>query len=136
MRKGRTLTKNDCERIQRLIEDGDGFARTDGNSLESLKDCIVKSRQVEQNKIKPNIVTMNSVFTLKDIGNGKKETYSLVFPKDIDQNENRISVCSRMGAQVLGCSVGTVIKGAAGINQYLLIEDIVYQPEAAGDFHL
>jgi regulator of nucleoside diphosphate kinase len=134
MRTTKVLTRYDCERLQQLIQD-DGTVPSDSAGLETLRNSIEKSKQVDPKKIKPNIVTMNSVFTLKDIGNGRKETYSLVFPVDSDAKKNRISVFSGMGSQLLGCPTGTVIRGMGRLDQYLLIEDLVYQPEAAGDYN-
>ncbi|MBN1532125.1 MAG: GreA/GreB family elongation factor [Spirochaetes bacterium] len=133
MRTSKVLSSHDCERLLQLIH-GTEPMPPDSAGIEMLRDSIERAKQVKPKKIKPNIVTMNSVFTLKDIGNGSKETYSLVFPDDSDMKKNRISVFSGIGAQLLGCAVGTVIRGMGRLDQYLLIEELVYQPEAAGDY--
>lgn len=78
---------------------------------------------------------MNSKICLKNLGNGKKEVYSLVFPGDGKGNDT-LNVFSGMGTELLGSTIGTVVKKNPSGEQYFVIEDILYQPEAAGDFHL
>ena len=135
MRKGRVFTKNDYERLCNYIEKRNGSQRMEAGSVEVLKRELKESRRVDPTDIRPNIVTMNSRICLKNIGNGRKEVYSLVFP---DSSEEKESLCvfSKIGAQVIGNPIGTVVKDCRAGEAYLMIEDILYQPEAAGDFHL
>lgn len=128
----RILSKYDCQRLQKIVAEGG----CDTTIIASINNCITNAKQVEPKKIKPNIVTMNSQFVLTDLGNGKKDVFSLVFPDESDIKHNKISVLSGIGAQLLGRAIGTVIRGIRGADQYLLIENILYQPEAAGDYHL
>jgi len=136
MRAEKTLSKHDFQRLQKIMDIGNGSEHFDRGIIEKLRYNLTHSRQVEPKKIKPTVVTMNSKFVLTDLGNGKKDVFSLVFPQDSDIEENRISVLSGIGEQLLGCSIGAVIKGALSPNQYLLVENIIYQPEAAGDYYL
>lgn len=134
MRKGRVFTKHDYDRLRNYIEKGSGYQRMESGSVEVLKRELVRSRPVDPADIRPNIVTMNSRICLKNIGNGRKEVYSLVFP---DSSEEKESLCvfSKVGAQVIGNPIGTVVKDSHAGENYLMIEEILYQPEAAGDYH-
>lgn len=134
MRKGRVFTKHDYDRIRNYIEKGNGSQRMEAGSVEVLKRELVRSRPVDPADVRPNIVTMNSRICLKNIGNGRKEVYSLVFP---DSSEEKESLCvfSKIGAQVIGNPIGTVVKDSHAGENYLMIEEILYQPEAAGDYY-
>jgi regulator of nucleoside diphosphate kinase len=135
MRKGKIFTRYDYERLWGIIQSTDGISGDEAGNAKSLKRDLEHSRLVEADEIRSNIITMNSKFYLKNLGNGKKDIYSLVFPKDCTE-KNRINVLSGLGMQILGSTVGTVVKTSPAGEQYYVIDDIVYQPEAAGDYHL
>ncbi len=134
MYKGKVFTKYDYERIQTLMSNSELMARVGTVNVNCLKHGLTHCRLVDSREIRPNIVTMNSTICLKNLGNGRKEIVSLVFPQDCDKDEGTISVFSRMGTQVLGSSIGAVIKPNPTDEQYFVIEEILYQPESAGDY--
>ncbi len=135
MRKYKIFTRHDYERLWGVIESSEGISGDLAGNAKTLKRDLEHSRLVEPDEIRPNIVTMNSKFYLKNLGNGKKDIYSLVFPKDSTE-KNKINVLSGLGMQILGSTIGTVVKTNPAGEQYYVIDDIVYQPEAAGDYHL
>jgi regulator of nucleoside diphosphate kinase len=60
-----------------------------------------------------------------------------VFPTDADLDNGKISILAPLGTALLGYRVGDIIKWRRPQgDRQLKIEEIVYQPEAAGDFHL
>ncbi|HOT44361.1 MAG TPA: GreA/GreB family elongation factor [Spirochaetota bacterium] len=135
MRKGKIFTRYDYERLWGIIQNKECVSGDEAGNMKALKRDLEHSRLVEPGEIRSNIVTMNSKFYLKNLGNGKKDIYSLVFPKDSTE-KNKISVFSGLGMQLLGSTIGTVVKPNPSGEQYYIIDDIVYQPEAAGDYHL
>ena len=135
MRKGKIFTRYDYERLVRILDGRETTAVLDKNTAEKLKRDMEHSRLVDSRDIRPNVVTMNSKICLKNLGNGKKEIYSLVFPGD-SKSSDALSVLSGMGTELLGSTIGTVVKKNPAGEQYFVIEDILYQPEAAGDYHL
>jgi len=80
---------------------------------------------------------MNSKVRLKDLDSGEEVIYSLVFPNDANVAENKISVLAPVGTALIGYRVGDPIewKVPRGLKR-LKIEEILYQPERAGDYHL
>jgi regulator of nucleoside diphosphate kinase len=80
---------------------------------------------------------MNATVRLRDLATKKELTYTLVFPSDADAAQNRISVLAPIGTALIGYRVGDVItwKVPGGLRK-LRVEKIIYQPEAAGDYHL
>lgn len=135
MRKGKIFSRYDCERLLNVIKNRDGITGTESANVDTLKRDLEHSRLVDPDDIRPNMVTMNSKFCLKNLGNGKKDVFSLVFPKDSTEKD-KINVLSGLGMQILGSTIGTVIKTNSAGEQYYIIDDILYQPEAAGDYHL
>ncbi|MFW5862093.1 MAG: GreA/GreB family elongation factor [Spirochaetota bacterium] len=136
MRCDRIFSTYDCEKLKtiendRLIDD-----ETGREMLCSIKQIMSRSKRVKPKKIKPTVVTMNSQFMLKDLDTGKKEIYTLVYPGEDNSVENSISILSHIGTCVIGCSIGTVINLNSGLNRYLVIEDVLFQPEAHGQYHM
>lgn len=131
MSRDRILSRLDYERLKKLVEDHSFESSVDQRILQSIKIYLTKLKPVETHKIRPDVVTLNSRFCLKDIGNGKKEVYSLVFPEESDSSPNSISVLSPLGLQVLGCRTGNVVRGNLYEEQYLQIEKVIHQPAYA-----
>jgi len=128
------VTKFDFERIQKILDtlQSEEYA----NSVRKLKAKFKKAKLVNPEDIKPNIITMNSQFVLRNLGNGIKYNYSLVFPHEADYLRNKISILDAIGAEILSLEVGAVIHSLENGDIYYLIEHITYQPEAAGDYYL
>ena len=80
---------------------------------------------------------MNTRVRLKDMDTQEEMIYWLVFPKDADADKNKISIFSPVGTALIGYKVGDIIefKVPAGLRK-LKVKEVLYQPEAAGDYHL
>jgi regulator of nucleoside diphosphate kinase len=136
MKCDRIFSKHDCERILILFDNYTIQDESEKKLIETLKQQILKSKPVDAKKIKEDVVTVNSKIVLRNIGNGLREEFHLVFPDDSDLKCRKISIFSGLGSQVLGNKIGAVVKENSGSEKYYMIEDILYQPEASGDLHL
>lgn len=127
-----TLSSQDVERLETLL-----YAL--GNNLSpdkaALLDELSRADVLEPQEIPPTVVTMNSTvrFTVE---NKEEFCLTLVYPKDVDGQADRISVLAPVGSALLGLSVGDSMAWPmpGGVGQ-VKIEEIVYQPERAGEFH-
>ena len=92
---------------------------------------------MEPQAIHRGVVTMNSKVLLEDLDNRERMTVTLVFPADANADEGAVSVLAPVGTAILGYSEGDVVEWPVpdGVRR-LKIRKVVYQPEAAGDFHL
>ena len=91
---------------------------------------VVDARQVAR-----NVVTMNSRALLQ-LDEEELEV-ALVYPEDEDTNAGKHSVCSDIGAAILGYQEGDAIDWRiADRTCRIAIRKVLYQPEAAGHFHL
>lgn len=107
------------------------------NSLKELSKELDRAQVVEPEDMPGNVITMNSRVRLKDIDSGEEMEYTLVFPEDADFKQKRISILAPVGTALIGYSVGDIIEWQVpkGIRK-LKVEELLYQPEAAGDYEL
>jgi regulator of nucleoside diphosphate kinase len=131
------ISEFDKERLEKLIaayEESNGHERKD---LDSLAGELDKAEIVSPKDIPPDVVTMNSKVVLRDLSTSEKMTYVLVFPGDADIDTGAISVLAPVGTAILGYAKGDVVEWSvpSGIRR-ISIEEVLYQPEAAGHFGL
>lgn len=131
------ITDFDLERLENLIEDANRRSSRDGKYLEGLEQELVKAEVVTPAGIPPDVITMNSRVCLQDMDSGENLVYTLVFPGDADFDSGKISVLAPIGTALIGYRAGDRItwRVPSGIKK-LKVKNILYQPEAAGDFHL
>lgn len=131
------ITEFDKKRLEELIDVAEEFGGHDRKDLEALAEELAKSEVVSSEDIPPDVVTMNSKVLLRDMETSEEMTCILVFPKDADVDAGAISILAPIGTAILGYARGDVIDWPvpSGIRR-ILIEEILYQPEAAGDLHL
>ena len=132
------LSSFDLERLRELITVARTFGMPSaGQCLDLLDSELARAYIVEPRNVPPDLITMNSKVRLCHVGTGESRVVALVFPKDAEAYAENESVLSPLGAAMLGYRVGGTfeVSSAQGSNQYR-VEQILYQPEAAGDYHL
>jgi len=131
------ITEADMNRLQGLLETGSQFGRRDKKHLLELEDELNRARVVPSQNIPEDVITMNSKVRLRDLDSGQEIVYSLVFPGDANVSENKISIVAPIGTALIGYRVGDTIewKVPGGLKKFK-VEEILYQPERAGDYHL
>ena len=131
------ITEFDLTRLEELLDKVSTEDSRDSKHLKELEDELLRAEVVEPRDIPPDVITMNSQVCLKDLDSGEELLYTLVFPNDARLEENRISILAPVGTALLGYRVGDTIKWKVpGGMRKLKVKKILYQPEAAGDFHL
>lgn len=136
MNRSIILTETDLERLSRLLN-----ANRAGHDLEPslarLEDELAQAEVVPSTEIPPNVVTMRSRVRARDLRTGEELVFSVVYPGEANLKEHRISVLAPLGAGLLGYRVGDSIEWPVpGGNRLLRIEEILFQPEAEGQFDL
>ena len=131
------ITSFDKSRLEELISVAKEFGGYDRNDLRALAGELEKSEAVSSQEVPANVVTMNSKVILRDLDTSEEMTFTLVFPREANIDEGAMSVLAPMGTAILGYAKGDVLEleSPAGVRR-IRIEDIPYQPEAAGDYHL
>lgn len=129
------ITEFDADRLKALIGTAN-LSRLDKAHLRELKEELEQAEIVEPQEIPPDVVTMNSRVRLRDLDSKEDLIYSLVFPNEANIQQNKISILAPVGVALIGYRVGDVIKWPVpGGVRRLKIKEILYQPEAAGDYH-
>jgi regulator of nucleoside diphosphate kinase len=131
------ITEFDLKRLKGLIKYAE--ERWDQRViayLEELDEELERAEIVKPEKIPSDVITMNSTFRLNDLDTGEDFVYTLVFPARADSTNGKISVLAPVGTAVLGYRVGDTVqwKVPGGLKR-LKVKEIVYQPEAARDYH-
>lgn len=131
------ITDTDKKRLKELIREARAYGSEREICLERLEKELNRAKVVKAKEIPKDVITMNSRVRLKDLDSQEEMIYRLVFPDNADPDENKISILAPIGTAIIGYRVGDVIewKVPAGLRKLKVLE-VLYQPEAAGDYHL
>jgi len=131
------ITKFDMDRLNELIDGLRLSPKANQANLDLLENELYRGVLVDPQDIPHDVITMNSKVSITDTDSGEKMTYTLVFPSAANITENKLSVLAPLGMALLGYRKGDVIKWPvpSGVRK-LKVDEIIYQPEAAGDYHL
>jgi len=131
------ITELDYDRLNGLIDRTRERNDVDKEYLKTLEAELERAEIVDAKDIPADVITMRSKVRLKDLASGDSNTYSLVFPTEADFAEGKISVLAPIGTAILGYRLGDTIEWQvpSGLRR-LKVEEILYQPESAGDREL
>ncbi len=131
------INRIDYARIQKCIKDAKQFNSISGADAEKLVRELNSAEIVEPDTIPSNVVTMNSIVKLSFLSMNKQTQFQIVYPEHANVKENKISIFSPIATALIGYQVGDEIEWIipAGLTK-IRIDEIVYQPEAAGNFDL
>jgi regulator of nucleoside diphosphate kinase len=132
------ITELDRQRLEKLIEIAsqcdDAVNR---EYLRKLEHELDTAETVAPAEVPADVITMRSKVRLRDLNSGEEMIYTLVFPTEADSGNGKISILAPIGTAMLGYRVGSVIEWQvpSGLRR-IKVEEILYQPEAAGDYNL
>lgn len=129
-----TLTELDHVRISNLIAGHAPGSKSPHN--DALLAVLDDADLVPSQEIPADVITMSSRFVVADAATGSRDTLTLVYPQEADASHGRLSVLSPLGTQLLGAQPGQRIEvaGPTGRARALEVVELVYQPEANGDY--
>ena len=132
------LTAQDYNRLRMLLADLTRQSRGVQAGLETLEEILDLARVVNPDEVPGNVVTMNSRVLFEDTRTHEEGTVTIVYPAAADPASGRISVLSPVGAALLGESEGHEVELPLprGQTRRIRIVDVLYQPEAQGEFAL
>jgi len=126
------VTTQDMKRLHALLE-GTASQRN-AEAAEALESELAGAEVVAPEKIPADVVTMNSKVRFADEESGQQREITLVFPKDADPAQQKVSILAPVGAALIGLSVGQSVDWPmpGGRVRRLKIVEVLFQPEAAG----
>ncbi|MCC6250445.1 MAG: GNAT family N-acetyltransferase [Rubrivivax sp.] len=123
------VTEPDLARLRDLV------ALEAPSDIFELEHEIERAVVVDPRQVPRDVVTMNSRARLQLDGDDVE--LALVYPQDADEGDGRLSICSDIGTAILGYREGDVFDWRiAQRTCRVRVAKVLYQPEAAGDFHL
>jgi len=128
------ITTLDLERLEALL---DSQPAPDSPATQRLRDELGRAEIVEPEQVPPNVVTMRSKVRFVVESSGETFCKSLVYPREADGSDDRISVLAPIGTALLGLTEGQRIEWPApgGALIPVRIVEVLYQPERSGELH-
>ena len=128
------VSELDLHRLEHIL---DGLTPVEVERTSYLEAELDRADIVEPTAIPPNVVTMNS--TVKFSVSSSDQTFglTLVYPKDMTTDGKTISILAPAGSAMLGLVEGDEIDwpGRDGQTIRVHVDEILYQPERAGEYH-
>jgi regulator of nucleoside diphosphate kinase len=129
------ITSQDKERLEDVLAEVAVSDSRKHGDLNALREELQRAVIVDSKAVPNDVITMNSRADLLDLESGETLTFTLVFPRDANVEEGKISVLAPIGAGMLGYRVDDEFEWnvPAGVRR-MRVTRVEYQPEAAGDF--
>lgn len=131
------ISKQDSTRIFNALREAklnNSIKKEDADQL--LKE-LHSAKLVEPQDMPNDVVTMNSIVKIHFQNQAKSIELQLVYPHMANIKENKISIFSAVASALIGYRVHDEVDWLlpSGMTK-IIIDEIVYQPEAAGDYEL
>lgn len=123
----RRLTALDFARLSRLVAT---------QSMPLLDEVLGDAEVVAPQAIPADVVTMHAQFRVRDVKSRRQQVFVLCYPHETEPALGFISILSPAGMSLLGLPVGALASWTVpgGEEHTVRIEEIVFQPEASGDY--
>lgn len=128
------INEFDAERIDRLLEQP---AYANSPVANALNDELDRAQMCAPETMPHDVVSMNSQVRFRDLTTGEERVRTLVFPANMTDSATQLSVMAPVGAALLGLRTGSTIHWElpGGASTHLEVLELLYQPEAAGEFN-
>jgi len=128
------INEFDAERIDRLLEQP---AYANSPVANALNDELDRAQMCAPEDMPHDVVSMNSQVKFRDLTSGEERVRTLVFPANMTDSSSQLSVMAPVGAALLGLRTGSTIHWElpGGASTHLEVLELLYQPEAAGEFN-
>ncbi|AIU86987.1 MULTISPECIES: nucleoside diphosphate kinase regulator [Pectobacterium] len=129
-----TISELDAERLDKLLEQP---AFADSDIAQALNEELDRADILPSASIPSHVVTMNSRVRFRDLNTNEEHIRTLVYPAAVKDSKEPLSVMAPLGAALLGMHVGNSITWQLPNGEETRIEvlELLYQPEAAGEYH-
>ncbi|MCE1631218.1 nucleoside diphosphate kinase regulator, partial [Enterobacter hormaechei] len=123
-----------AERLDSLLEQP---AFADTSIADALNEELDRAEIVPPAEIPSDVVTMNSRVRFIDLTSNEERVRTLVYPASLQDSSDQLSVMAPLGAALLGLRIGDEISWELpnGEETRVKVLELLYQPEAAGEYH-
>jgi regulator of nucleoside diphosphate kinase len=129
-----TINELDVERLDTLLAQP-AFAGT--VVAQALNEELDRAEILPPHAIPADVVTMNSRVRFHDLSREEEHIRTLVYPASLKDSNEQLSVMAPLGAALLGLHVNDEIswKLPGRDETRITVLELLYQPEAAGEYH-
>ena len=128
------LSIPDAERL--LLQSRFVRNQLEAEILSDIEDRIQRATVLEPSAVPGDLVTINSRIVLREVDTCRQHVFVLAFPSSANSRKGRISVLTPLGSILLGARVGqTLTCPISGVMTTVVVDAILRQPEAAGDYY-
>lgn len=129
----RIFSTLDHDRLVAAVDRARGSWTTYAPNLNFFRAELRRAQALHPAEVPPDVITMNSRFTLRDGRTDDVIAYELVYPDDERPHRGKVSVLGPMGMAVFGAYVGDDVCWDSSDGPVVArVEEILYQPEADG----
>ncbi|GHB86873.1 GreA/GreB family elongation factor [Persicitalea jodogahamensis] len=131
------ISRLDYQRLQQWIGRAKNDFNFSNNQTNDILRTVNEATLLDPTDMPADVVTMNSRVRLTYPESNRTLEVQLVYPEVADIEKKRISIFAPLAVAILGCRQGTLTKiNTPGGMVSIKIEEVIYQPEAAGDMAL
>jgi regulator of nucleoside diphosphate kinase len=133
MRNRIYITKEDMQRLRRLVDGLSSAAKAEGSNLAALEEELDRAHVVDTKRVRPDVITLNSQVRVMDLDTGSVLDYEVVYPNTKPRSAaDALSVLAPLGTALLGYKAGDTIEWLVPKGKRRLkVVEVLYQPEAA-----
>jgi regulator of nucleoside diphosphate kinase len=126
------ITEKNLLRIKQIL------SFKDSEDYENLEIELDRAKFISDDDAPADLVTMNSKIKFLNIQDNNEMVITILYPHEANYAEGRISVLASLGSALIGLRVGQQINWMFPDEKTktLKILEVIYQPEANGNFHL
>ena len=130
-----TISTLDLDRIDLML---DRLPLAQAAARDALSDELARADVLAPWDMPPRVVTMRSTVRFRLDGKHGEWCKTLVYPKEIGEGDDTVSVLSPVGSALLGLAEGDCIEWTHpdGCTLGVEVVEVIYQPERAGHYHL
>ena len=128
------VSEQDADRLDKLLA---SLPEKEFSAREALEAELDRAEILPSTEMPNDVVTMNSTVRFHVSSSKDDFCLTLVYPKDMDDSGNKISILAPVGSALLGLRQGDEIEwpSSDGRVMQVRIEEIIYQPEREGEYH-
>lgn len=124
------ITREDYNHLQKIVSGEITAIVAAGTNLAALKTELDQAEIVDSDCVPDDVITMNSTVQLRDPQTDEVDTYTLVYPKDADIAQDKLSILTPIGTAILGYRTGDEIKWRVPKGtRKVVVDNVLYQPE-------
>ena len=100
----------DLEMLSDLVDDLKRSSFRDRQQLEALDQILQAAHVVTPEELPPDVIRLNSKFSIVNAANARRTRYQLVLPANADLASGRISILAPLGCALFGRAKGQVLE--------------------------